>query len=70
MPKPGALALLIGDDKPMKGKPEQDEDDGADYDEALNAAADDLLAAIEAKDAAGVASALRAAHEACAMGAE
>jgi hypothetical protein len=52
------LALLLGT------QPE-DDDDG---DEVLLGVAEDLIEAVKTRDAAAVASALRAAHEHCAAG--
>jgi hypothetical protein len=56
--KPDLGAMLAGG--PKAALEEDSGDDGE-----LEVAAEDLIAAIEAGDAAGVASALRSAHEIC-----
>lgn len=58
-----SLALLIGGPSP---KPEAA--GGEDYNADLEVQADELMGAIAAKDAGGVAAAFKAMHELCARG--
>lgn len=62
----GMLAILMGGKKDEEG--DAPEKEGEDYSEDLEMAAEDLLGALEKKDAAGVASAFRAMHDICANG--
>jgi hypothetical protein len=64
------LALLLAAGKP-KGSPMaggSDEEEGEGGDDLLIGVAEDLIKAVKAGDASGVASALRAAHDQCAGG--
>ena len=60
MKKPDLAAVLIGKAKPM-GAEKGEEDSGE-----LDMVAEDLIAAVKAADASGVAAALKAAHGICA----
>lgn len=55
------IAVLLGHMNPEAGGAPEEADDGA----GMMAAAEDLIAAIHGKDAAGVAAALQAAFDLC-----
>ena len=60
-----AIAIILGKMKPKHGGHDAEERAEMHPDESLHACAEDLLGAIEAKDAAGVADALKAFFHIC-----